>query len=146
MYRWLLACTPRNRKKPLAVSTPVHRPSRATGRASDRPDLMPKRGASKAAPAAKVATGNLDALRKSLPEAPTFTPTAAEFENPLRYLLSIREEAEKFGICCIKPPPSWKPPFMLDLNKLKFPTRVQKINELLVRLRARDTGRPPCLH
>ena len=108
---------------------------------------MPKRGgASKAAPAAKVATGNLDALRKSLPEAPTFTPTAAEFENPLRYLLSIREEAEKFGICCIKPPPSWKPPFMLDLNKLKFPTRVQKINELLVRLRARDTGRPPCLH
>ena len=68
----------------------------------------------------------------ALPEAPTFCPTEAEFENPLRYILSIREEAEKFGICCIKPPPSWKPPFMLDLNKLKFPTRVQKINELLV--------------
>jgi len=52
---------------------------------------------------------------------------------PRSYLLSIREEAEKFGICAIQPPPSWKPPFMLDLNKLRFPTRVQKINELLVR-------------
>ena len=67
-----------------------------------------------------------------LVEAPTFYPTAAEFENPLGYVESVREEAERFGICCIVPPPSWKPPFMLDLNKLKFPTRVQKINELMV--------------
>ena len=75
-----------------------------------------------------------DPLQPTLPEAPTFHPTAKEFENPLRYILSIREEAERFGICCIAPPPSWKPPFMIDLNKLKFPTRVQKINELLVSL------------
>ena len=66
-------------------------------------------------------------------EAPTFRPTEAEFQNPLRYILSIREEAERFGICCIKPPPSWKPPFMIDLNKLQFPTRVQTISELLLR-------------
>lgn len=69
----------------------------------------------------------------SLVEAPTFRPTAAEFEHPMRYILSVREEAEKYGICCIVPPPGWKPPFMLNLNKLKFPTRVQKTNELLVR-------------
>ena len=96
---------------------------------------MPKRSHSSATPAAPAAPsgGNLQSLRRELVEAPTFCPTAAEFENPLRYLLSIREEAERFGICCVQPPPSWKPPFMLDLNKLKFPTRVQKINELLVR-------------
>ena len=98
---------------------------------------MPKRQApSTTAPSgapAPASASSLTALRQSLVEAPTFTPTAQEFENPLRYLLSIREEAEKFGICCIQPPPSWKPPFMIDLNKLKFPTRVQKINELLVR-------------
>ena len=69
----------------------------------------------------------------TLRQAPKFTPSADEFSNPLRYILSIREEAEKYGICCIQPPPEWKPPFMIDLNKLKFPTRVQKINELLVR-------------
>ena len=68
-----------------------------------------------------------------LVEAPTFHPTPAEFEDPLAYLESVREEAERFGICCIVPPPSWKPPFMIDLNKLKFPTRVQKINELMFR-------------
>ena len=90
---------------------------------------MPKRSSSSTATPAPAA----NPLRPQLVEAPTFTPTAREFENPLRYILSIREEAEKFGICCIKPPPSWKPPFVLDLNKLKFPTRVQKTNELLVR-------------
>ena len=85
---------------------------------------MPKRSSSSAAPAGRL---------PQLVEAPTFCPTDREFENPLRYILSIREEAARYGICCIQPPPSWKPPFMLDLNKLKFPTRVQKINELMVR-------------
>ena len=74
---------------------------------------MPKRSASSAASSAGPPTGSagsLTSLRQNLVEAPTFTPTAAEFENPLRYLLSIREEAERYGICCIQPPPSWKPP------------------------------------
>lgn len=31
------------------------------------------------------------------------------------------------------PPPSWKPPFQLDPSKLRFNTRVQKINELFER-------------
>ena len=92
-----------------------------------------KRSTSSKEPREPKPGNSLDALRRSLVEAPTFTPTEAEFANPLRYILSIREEAERFGICCVQPPPSWKPPFMLDLNKLKFPTRVQKTNELLVR-------------
>jgi histone demethylase JARID1 len=69
----------------------------------------------------------------TLPEAPTFRPTAAEFTHPLRYILSIRAEAEKFGICAIVPPAGWKPPFCIDRNRLKFPARVQRINELMVR-------------
>lgn len=69
----------------------------------------------------------------TLPEAPTFHPTAAEFAHPMRYILSIREEAEKYGICAIVPPASWRPPFCLDRNRLKFPARVQRINELMVR-------------
>ena len=111
---------------------------------------MPKRSSSSSSQPAKpqVSSSNLQVLRQNLVEAPTFYPTAAEFENPFRYILSVREEAEKYGICCIQPPPSWKPPFMLDLNKLKFPTRVQKINELLVRaLAPRAAGfrfAPPC--
>ena len=36
---------------------------------------------------------------QQLREAPTFHPTAAEFEDPLRYIMSIREESEQFGIC-----------------------------------------------
>ena len=28
-----------------------------------------------------------------------FHPSAAEFENPMEYILSIRETAERFGIC-----------------------------------------------
>ena len=91
---------------------------------------MPKRRPSAAQEAGTPAP---HAIRQGLIEAPTFHPTEAEFANPLRYILSVREEAEKYGICCIKPPPSWRPPFMIDLNRLKFPTRVQKINELLVR-------------
>ena len=90
---------------------------------------MPKRASSKASAASTSSTPAPAALR----EAPTFCPTEAEFQNPLRYILSIREEAERYGICCIKPPPSWRPPFMIDLNRLRFPTRVQKINELLIR-------------
>ena len=75
-----------------------HVPKRSSSGSSAKEPKEPKPG------------NSLDALRRNLVEAPTFTPTEAEFQNPLRYILSIREEAEKYGICCIQPPPSWKPP------------------------------------
>ena len=37
--------------------------------------------------------------------APTFYPNAQEFQQPLAYIAKIRSEAEKYGICKIKPPP-----------------------------------------
>ncbi|GBP62112.1 hypothetical protein EVAR_46081_1 [Eumeta japonica] len=64
------------------------------------------------------------------PEAPVFEPTPEEFSDPLGYIAKIRPVAEKTGICKIKPPARWQPPFSLDVDKLKFVPRIQKINEL----------------
>lgn len=49
-----------------------------------------------------------------LVEAPCFYPTAEQFTEPLKYIESIRPEAEKAGICKIIPPAGWKPTFALD--------------------------------
>lgn len=64
------------------------------------------------------------------PEAPVFSPTEDEFKDPLGYITKIRPVAEKTGICKIKPPYGWQPPFSLDVDKLKFVPRIQKLNEL----------------
>lgn len=64
------------------------------------------------------------------PEAPVFEPTPEEFLDPLGYIAKIRPVAEKTGICKIKPPSRWQPPFSLDVDKLKFVPRIQKVNEL----------------
>lgn len=69
------------------------------------------------------------------PEAPVFLPTPEEFENPLRYINKIRPIGQKTGICKIIPPPGWKVPFVLDMDKLKFTPRIQRINELEARTR-----------
>jgi histone demethylase JARID1 len=49
-----------------------------------------------------------------LQEAPTYRPTTEQFKDPVQYINSIREEAQKFGIAKIIPPDSWKMPFAID--------------------------------
>lgn len=71
------------------------------------------------------------------PEAPVFEPTDEDFENPLRYIDKIRPVAEKCGICKIRPPPEWQPPFAMDIDNFKFTPRVQKLNELEAKTRIR---------
>lgn len=51
----------------------------------------------------------------SLPPAPTFHPTAEQWQDPFAYLSSIAPEATKAGIALIVPPKGWEPPIqMLD--------------------------------
>jgi histone demethylase JARID1 len=49
-----------------------------------------------------------------LQEAPSYRPTTEQFKDPVRYIESIREEAQKYGIVKIIPPDSWKMPFAID--------------------------------
>ncbi|GJJ76629.1 [histone H3]-trimethyl-L-lysine4 demethylase [Entomortierella parvispora] len=65
-----------------------------------------------------------------LPDAPCFYPTAEEFNDPLKYIETIRPEAELAGICKIIPPEGWKPPFALDTETFHFKTRIQKLNTM----------------
>lgn len=46
---------------------------------------------------------------KSLPVAPEYHPTLAEFQDPISYIFKIEEEASKYGICKIVPPVSASP-------------------------------------
>ncbi|KAH8413956.1 hypothetical protein KR009_007869 [Drosophila setifemur] len=69
------------------------------------------------------------------PECPVFRPTPEEFKNPLAYISKIRSIAEKCGIAKILPPPTWSPPFAVDVDKLRFVPRVQRLNELEVKTR-----------
>ncbi|XP_015108765.1 lysine-specific demethylase lid [Diachasma alloeum] len=69
------------------------------------------------------------------PEAPVFEPTPEEFLDPLGYIAKIRPIAEKSGICKIKPPPNWQPPFAVDVDKFKFTPRIQRLNELEAKTR-----------
>uniref|UniRef100_A0A182RQF4 [histone H3]-trimethyl-L-lysine(4) demethylase n=1 Tax=Anopheles funestus TaxID=62324 RepID=A0A182RQF4_ANOFN len=64
------------------------------------------------------------------PEAPVFEPSEEDFKNPLVYINKIRPTAEKYGICKIRPPSSWQPPFTVDVEKLTFTPRIQRLNEL----------------
>ncbi|EOA26662.1 hypothetical protein CARUB_v10022740mg [Capsella rubella] len=53
-----------------------------------------------------------------LQEAPVFNPTEEEFSDTLSYIASLRDRAEPYGICCVVPPPSWKPPCLLKEMKI----------------------------
>eukprot|EP00897_Mesotaenium_endlicherianum_P000605 jgi/Mesen1/10545/ME000083S10045 len=65
-----------------------------------------------------------------LGEAPVFYPTLEEFAHPLRYIASIRDKAEQYGMCRIVPPPAWDPPFALNREGFSFKTKLQAIHQL----------------
>lgn len=53
----------------------------------------------------------LKLAKKKKIECPILRPTDEEFKDPISYLKSVREMLERFGICIIDPPESWKVTF-----------------------------------
>ncbi|XP_058093821.1 lysine-specific demethylase REF6 [Magnolia sinica] len=72
-----------------------------------------------AAAAAPDPTPEILPWLKSLPVAPEYHPTLAEFQDPISYILKIEPEASKFGICKIVPPlpPPPKKTAISNLNR-----------------------------
>ena len=63
-------------------------------------------------PGSKQKTAICPSLDKAR-DSPMFYPTEEEFKDPAAYIKIIRHEAEKFGVCVIVPPESWKVCFCL---------------------------------
>eukprot|EP00897_Mesotaenium_endlicherianum_P002632 jgi/Mesen1/2397/ME000157S01531 len=79
-----------------------------------------------------------NARRPDVPDAPVFYPTPEEFKDPIKFIDSIRERAEPYGICRVVPPAGWCPPCPLRADTLaaqtqKLPTRIQQTHKLQVR-------------
>uniref|UniRef100_A0A8C5C791 [histone H3]-trimethyl-L-lysine(4) demethylase n=1 Tax=Gadus morhua TaxID=8049 RepID=A0A8C5C791_GADMO len=73
----------------------------------------------------------------SPPECPVFEPSREEFSDPFAYINKIRAIAEKTGICKVRPPPEWQPPFACDVDRLQFTPRIQRLNELEAQTRVK---------
>ncbi|XP_062248661.1 lysine-specific demethylase 5B-B isoform X1 [Platichthys flesus] len=71
------------------------------------------------------------------PECPVFEPSWEEFKDPFAFINKIRPIAEKTGICKVRPPPGWQPPFACDVDRLHFVPRIQRLNELEAQTRVK---------
>ncbi|XP_030632475.1 lysine (K)-specific demethylase 5Ba isoform X3 [Chanos chanos] len=71
------------------------------------------------------------------PECPVFEPSWEEFADPFAFINKIRPIAENTGICKIRPPQGWQPPFACDVDSLHFTPRIQRLNELEAQTRVK---------
>ncbi|XXG61987.1 hypothetical protein AAC387_Pa05g0452 [Persea americana] len=86
-----------------------------------------------------------DASRPILDEVPVFYPNEEEFKDFFKYIASIRQCAEPYGLCRIIPPPSWNPPCCLKEKTVwensSFSTSVQQLDMLQNRKSTRKMPR-----
>ncbi|XP_042472851.1 putative lysine-specific demethylase JMJ16 isoform X2 [Zingiber officinale] len=86
-----------------------------------------------------------DARKPVLDNAPVFYPTEEEFKDTIKYIATIRQSAEQYGICRIVPPSSWNPTCLLKQKQIwgnsKFATRIQQVDKLQNRLTSKKMGR-----
>jgi histone demethylase JARID1 len=82
--------------------------------------------------AASSMKADVDYELPDLPEAPVFYPTAEEFADPMKYLDSIRAQAEPAGVIKIVPPKEWRCPFPIKEHgdSFHFQTCVQSVDQL----------------
>ncbi|XP_042396116.1 lysine-specific demethylase JMJ703-like [Zingiber officinale] len=75
-----------------------------------------------------------EACELVLDEAPVYYPSEEEFKDSLDYIAKIRPIAEKYGICRIVPPSSWRRPCLLKRKNLwlnsKFSPCIQHVDKL----------------
>ncbi len=67
-----------------------------------------------------------------LVEAPVYTPTEKEFKDPMKFIESVRKEAEQFGVCRIVPPSSFKPECNVD-DDMRFTAYNQMVHKMMNR-------------
>ena len=67
-----------------------------------------------------------------LVEAPTFYPTEKEFNDPMEYLVKILPDCERFGICRIVPPATFKPECQVS-DAMRFTAYNQYIHRMFRR-------------
>ncbi|TRY84045.1 hypothetical protein DNTS_021075 [Danionella cerebrum] len=68
-------------------------------------------------------------MLQSLEECPVLEPDWREFGDPLGFIVRVREITERTGLCRIRPPQGWEPPFTCDEHSLRFTPRVQNLNQ-----------------
>ncbi|XP_061729179.1 protein Jumonji-like [Cydia pomonella] len=74
----------------------------------------------------------LDEKAGTVLEAPTYYPTAEEFEDPIKYYDKIAPEASKYGLCKIVPPENFKPTCTMS-DTIRFAVIYQYISKMFSR-------------
>jgi len=100
--------------------------STVTGSINVRPDSSPKIVKKTVGPKRKETI--CPSLEKTN-DSPVFHPSEEEFRDPAAYIKRIRCDAEKFGVCVIVPPESWKPEFQVP-ESVRFNSECQLIHRL----------------
>ncbi len=112
------------------VKMPVRLESKKNSKAlSEKADTVTRK---RSIPKRTVITPPLSYDLSSLIEAPVFHPTEKEFTDPIEYLEKIRPECERFGICRIVPPTSFKPECQVS-DAMRFTAYNQYIHRMFRR-------------
>uniref|UniRef100_A0A8D0CKZ5 Jumonji and AT-rich interaction domain containing 2 n=1 Tax=Scleropages formosus TaxID=113540 RepID=A0A8D0CKZ5_SCLFO len=117
--------TSASRPTPSPAPAPHPTPPPASGPASGpAPASMPHQSAEVKVEKEPGRTGSF-----TMAEVLVLRASPQEFQDPLVYVDSVRDQAEPYGLCRVIPPPDWRPECKLNEN-MRFVTQVQHIHKL----------------